>query len=72
MESKRALSFTECNAGYYRIYGICAPCAGNKIKTMIGDAPHCDDDAACDGLNKTPNDGHTACGSFMAFADLIF
>ena len=41
-------------------------CTGNMIKTMAGDAPHCDADAACDEKRKVPNAGHTACGTFLS------
>ena len=65
------LSFTECNAGYYRISGICLLCPGYKIKTMTGDKSHCDEDTACDGITKIPNRGHTACGRFLCFSSFV-
>ena len=66
MPNNSTVSFAECNAGYYRNNGICTTCTGNMIKTMTGDAPHCDADAACDGKLKVPNAGHTDCGKFLS------
>ena len=65
------LSFTKCNAGYYRISGICLLCPGNKIKTMTGDKSQCDEDTACDGITKIPNHNHTACGRFPCFSTVL-
>ena len=51
-----------CNAGYYKNGTDCELCTGNKIKSMIGDAADCDDDARCDGITNIPNQSHTTCG----------
>ena len=37
-------------------------CAGNEIKSSVGDATDCSTDAACDGSSYVANAGHTACG----------
>ena len=62
-----------CNAGYYKSGSSCELCAGNKIKTSVGDAADCDADAACDGVNEVSNANHTACGkSFYLAINLVY
>ena len=51
-----------CNAGYYKVLSSCELCAGNRIKSMTGDAGNCNADTACDGIAKVPNSERTACG----------
>ena len=57
-----------CNAGYYRSETTCVMCAGNDIKSAIGDATDCSADAACDGSSYVANAGHTACGKVSNFS----
>ena len=54
--------FPVCKAGYYRSGSSCIMCAGNEIKSTIGDTTHCSADPPCDGATNVPDDDHTACG----------
>ena len=40
-------------------------CAGNTIKTAIGNAQTCDADLPCDGVKTVPNENHTDCGKII-------
>ena len=42
-------------------------CAGNTIKTTIGNTENCDADAPCDGVKTVPNENHTDCGEIRYY-----
>ena len=60
-----------CNVGYFKREGSCVLCPGNTIKTKVGNAENCDEDAPCDGVRTTPNENHTACGKFECAMSLL-